>query len=149
MAHKNKNSEHLIGVEDIVKSHWQEFGRNYYMRYDYENVESDKANLLIENLKNKFSQFQGTADNYEYTDPIDGSVTKNQGLRFITPEWRVIYRLSGTGSSGATVRVYYEKYEKNNINLSSDQALGEVLDWSLKFSDINAVLVVNGPTVIT
>ncbi|CAG9329690.1 unnamed protein product [Blepharisma stoltei] len=149
IAYKNKNSDHLVGVEEIVRSHWQEYGRNYYMRYDYENVDSNAANQLMETLKNKFSEFQGQADSYEYTDPVDHSVTKNQGLRFITPEWRVIYRLSGTGSSGATVRVYYEKYEKVNLDLSTDQALGSIIDWSLKFSDINAILSVTGPTVIT
>ena len=133
-----------------MKEHWGRFGRHYYMRYDYEEVETDKANAVMDRLKGKFEEFkEGTVDNFEYTDPIDGSVTKNQGLRFITPEWRVIYRLSGTGSVGATIRVYYEKYERERIDLDAKEALSSVIQWSLEFSDINAITGREAPTVIT
>jgi len=150
LAHKNEGTTTLVTVEDIVKAHWREFGRNYYMRYDYEGVDSDKANQLMATLQAKFTQFpEGTADVYEYTDPVDHSVSKNQGLRFVTPTWRVVYRLSGTGSVGATVRVYYEKYEREQVDLTTDVALGEVIAWSLQFADINATLGRDAPTVIT
>ena len=150
LAYKNLGSTHLGTVEDVVKSHWREFGRNYYMRYDYEGVDAAKADQLMALLKSKFAEFtQGTADIYEYTDPVDHSVSRNQGLRFVTPTWRVVYRLSGTGSVGATVRVYYEKFEQDNIDLTTDVALAELISWSLDFSAINATLGVDRPTVIT
>ena len=149
LEYKNRNSDRLVGVEEIVKAHWGEFGRHYYMRYDYENVDSEKANNLMRHLESKFGEFEGKADNFEYNDPVDGSVTKNQGLRFMTNEFRVVYRLSGTGSVGATIRVYYEKFERENFDLSNEEALQSIVDWSLGFSSINQMVEREGPTVIT
>ena len=103
----------------------------------------------MELLKSKFGEFEGEADDYTYTDPVDNSVSANQGLRFITPEYRVIYRLSGTGSVGATVRVYYDKYEPERIDISAEDALSDIINWSLSFSNINEILKRDGPTVIT
>jgi len=77
----------------------------------------------MKRLTSKMSEFDGETDNFTYTDPVDGIVTRNQGLRFMKPEWRVIYRLSGTGSVGATVRVYYEKVSKDNLSQSNAEAL--------------------------
>ena len=73
----------------------------------------------------------------------------NQGLRFIKDNWRVIYRLSGTGSVGATVRVYYEKYEQERLDIATETALDDVIQWSLDFSQINEKLGVDGPSVVT
>uniref|UniRef100_A0A8C2K8A9 Phosphoglucomutase 1 n=1 Tax=Cyprinus carpio TaxID=7962 RepID=A0A8C2K8A9_CYPCA len=114
-------------VEDIMKDHWQKFGRNFFTRYDYEEVDSDAANKMIEHLQTtmfdkafvgqKFSSGDKTyqvdkADNFEYTDPVDGSVSKGQGLRIIFSDGsRIIFRLSGTGSAGATIRLYIDSYE--------------------------------------
>jgi len=149
LAAKNTNPEEKVTIRDILTDHWKQFGRNYYQRYDYEAVGTEDAAALMEHLKSKFGEFEGEADDYTYTDPVDNSVSANQGLRFITPEYRVIYRLSGTGSVGATVRVYYDKYEPERIDIPAEEALSDIINWSLNFSNINAILKVEGPTVIT
>ncbi|KAF5903190.1 phosphoglucomutase-1, partial [Clarias magur] len=123
-------------VEDILKEHWQKFGRNFFTRYDYEEVDSDAANKMIGALQEtmfdkafvgqKFSSGDKTyevekADNFEYTDPVDGSVSKGQGLRIIfTDGSRIIFRLSGTGSAGATIRLYIDSYEKDPQKIYQD-----------------------------
>uniref|UniRef100_A0A8C1IEI1 Phosphoglucomutase 1 n=1 Tax=Cyprinus carpio TaxID=7962 RepID=A0A8C1IEI1_CYPCA len=123
-------------VEDIMKDHWQKFGRNFFTRYDYEEVDSDAANKMIEHLQTtmfdkafvgqKFSSGDKTyqvdkADNFEYTDPVDGSVSKGQGLRIIFSDGsRIIFRLSGTGSAGATIRLYIDSYEKDPQKIYQD-----------------------------
>uniref|UniRef100_A0A672Z3J5 EF-hand calcium-binding domain-containing protein 7 n=1 Tax=Sphaeramia orbicularis TaxID=375764 RepID=A0A672Z3J5_9TELE len=123
-------------VEDIMKDHWQKFGRNFFTRYDYEEVDSDAANKMIKDLETtmfdpsfkgkKFSSGDKTyevaiADNFAYTDPVDGSVSKNQGLRIIFSDGsRIIFRLSGTGSAGATIRLYIDSYEKDPQKIYQD-----------------------------
>ncbi|TMS09373.1 Phosphoglucomutase-1 [Larimichthys crocea] len=118
-------------VEDILKDHWLKYGRNYFTRYDYENVDIDAACEMMEDLEimigdksfvkqrfaveDKIYQVE-KADNFEYTDPVDSTITRNQGLRIIFSDGsRIIYRLSGTGSDGATVRIYIDSYEKEQI----------------------------------
>jgi len=115
LAEANKSTAvgQLVGVGDIVKDHWALYGRNFYTRYDYENVDSAAAEKVMETLKSKtkdITQVKSfvvkTADVFEYTDPVDGSVSKNQGVRFLfTDGSRAIFRLSGTGSAGATIRM--------------------------------------------
>uniref|UniRef100_A0A8C9WL07 EF-hand calcium binding domain 7 n=1 Tax=Scleropages formosus TaxID=113540 RepID=A0A8C9WL07_SCLFO len=123
-------------VEDIMKDHWQKFGRNFFTRYDYEEVDSDAANKMIKDLEavmfdksfvgQKYTEgdktYQvGKADNFEYSDPVDGSVSKNQGLRIIFSDGsRIIFRLSGTGSAGATIRLYIDSYEKDPQKIYQD-----------------------------
>uniref|UniRef100_A0A4W6DBE5 EF-hand calcium-binding domain-containing protein 7 n=1 Tax=Lates calcarifer TaxID=8187 RepID=A0A4W6DBE5_LATCA len=123
-------------VEEIMKDHWQKFGRNFFTRYDYEEVDSDAANKMIKDLETamfdpsfvgkKFSSGDKTyevavADNFAYTDPVDGSVSKNQGLRIIFSDGsRIIFRLSGTGSAGATIRLYIDSYEKDPQKIYQD-----------------------------
>uniref|UniRef100_A0A674PE01 EF-hand calcium binding domain 7 n=1 Tax=Takifugu rubripes TaxID=31033 RepID=A0A674PE01_TAKRU len=123
-------------VEDIMKDHWQKFGRNFFTRYDYEEVDSDAANKMIKDLEKamfdpsfigkKFSSGDksyevAVADNFAYTDPVDGSVSKNQGLRIIFSDGsRIIFRLSGTGSAGATIRLYIDSYEKDPQKIYQD-----------------------------
>uniref|UniRef100_A0AAX7UHD5 EF-hand domain-containing protein n=1 Tax=Astatotilapia calliptera TaxID=8154 RepID=A0AAX7UHD5_ASTCA len=123
-------------VEEIMKDHWQKFGRNFFTRYDYEEVDSDAANKMMKDLEaamfdpsfkgKKFSSGDKTyevaiADNFAYTDPVDGSVSKNQGLRIIFSDGsRVIFRLSGTGSAGATIRLYIDSYEKDAQKIYQD-----------------------------
>lgn len=116
-------SKPLIGVQEIVEQHWRDFGRNYYCRYDYEQVDSEKASLLMAELVKLTSTAKGTqwgdftvasADEFTYTDPVDHSVSAHQGIRFLMEDSsRVIFRLSGTGSVGATIRMYIEKYEQD------------------------------------
>ncbi|KAG7259131.1 hypothetical protein CRUP_016698, partial [Coryphaenoides rupestris] len=118
-------------VADIVRDHWRKYGRNYYTRYDYEDVDLDAACELMEDLEIRMTDksFVGQrfavaesiyqveqADNFEYTDPVDSTITRNQGLRIVfTNGSRIIYRLSGTGGRGATIRVYLDSYEKEDI----------------------------------
>ncbi len=117
-------------VNEIVQSHWQKFGRNAYVRHDYEAVDSEAAKQLMNALSNKLSTLNGTklgnlqveyADDFSYTDPVDGSVSKHQGLRIIfTDGSRIIFRLSGTGTQGATLRVYLESYTRDPEDFLTD-----------------------------
>ena len=115
LAEANKSAPvgQLVGVGDVVREHWSVYGRNFYTRYDYESVDSAAAEKVMETLKSKtkdITQVKSfvvkTADVFEYTDPVDGSVSKNQGVRFLfTDGSRAVFRLSGTGSAGATIRM--------------------------------------------
>jgi phosphoglucomutase len=108
-----------VTVEDIVRSHWKEYGRNYYRRYDYENVDSKAADKVFEQIESQFEVFEkeqagNTSTNFTYEDPVDGSVSKNQGYIFKYADGsRFVFRKSGTGSTGATIRVYLERYSEN------------------------------------
>lgn len=91
-----------------------------------------------------------TADIFEYTDPVDGSVSKNQGLRFMYKDGsRFVFRQSGTGSSGATIRLYLESYNKDNTELDTAEALKDLVSTALEYSEIHRVSGRDGPTVIT
>ncbi|XP_064194534.1 phosphoglucomutase-1-like isoform X2 [Anguilla rostrata] len=154
-------------VEDIMKDHWQKFGRNFFTRYDYEEVDSDAANEMIKDLEalildkvfigQKFSAGDKIyevekADNFEYSDPVDGSISRNQGLRIIFSDGsRIIFRLSGTGSAGATIRLYIDSYERDPQMIYEDpQAmLAPLVTIALKISQIHKRTGLNGPTVIT
>ncbi|XP_042581921.1 phosphoglucomutase-1-like [Cyprinus carpio] len=154
-------------VEDIMKDHWQKFGRNFFTRYDYEEVDSDAANKMIEHLQTtmfdkafvgqKFSSGDKTyqvdkADNFEYTDPVDGSVSKGQGLRIIFSDGsRIIFRLSGTGSAGATIRLYIDSYEKDPQKIYQDPQvmLAPLVDIALRISQLQEKTGRTAPTVIT
>uniref|UniRef100_A0A671W896 Phosphoglucomutase 1 n=1 Tax=Sparus aurata TaxID=8175 RepID=A0A671W896_SPAAU len=154
-------------VEDIMKDHWQKFGRNFFTRYDYEEVDSDAANKMIKDLETvmfdpsfkgkKFSSGDKTyevaiSDNFAYTDPVDGSVSKNQGLRIIFSDGsRIIFRLSGTGSAGATIRLYIDSYEKDPKKIYQDPQvmLAPLVDIALKVSQLQEKTGRTGPTVIT
>jgi phosphoglucomutase len=111
------------GVGDLMRDHWQRFGRNVYSRYDYEGVDADAAGRMVEGLRGRLAELPGqtfegltvrAADDFAYTDPIDGSQAENQGLRiFFEGGERLVFRLSGTGTEGATLRVYLEAFEGN------------------------------------
>jgi len=137
-------------------------GRNFFSRYDYEGVESEKADAMMnhvrEVIKNsppgtKFGAFElQLADDFAYTDPIDGSVAKGQGLRFIfTDGSRIIFRLSGTGSSGATIRLYIEQYTDDKARLKEDaqKALADIIKVALDLSKLQEFTGRDKPTVIT
>ncbi|XP_076870965.1 phosphoglucomutase-1 [Brachyhypopomus gauderio] len=154
-------------VEDIMKDHWQKFGRNFFTRYDYEEVDSDAANKMISDLQQTmfdkgfvgqtFSSGDKTyqvekADNFEYTDPVDSSVSKGQGLRIIFSDGsRIIFRLSGTGSAGATIRLYIDSYEKDPQKIYQDPQvmLAPLVDIALRISQLQEKTGRDGPTVIT
>jgi len=108
-------------VEQIATAHWARYGRNYYSRHDYEAIENAPAQLLMTDLRIKLPALAGQqmngyvvefADDFEYTDPVDGSVAHRQGIRIVmTDGSRIVFRLSGTGTEGATLRVYLERVE--------------------------------------
>lgn len=122
-------------VQAIVKEHWEEYGRNYYSRHDYEEVKSKPANELMAQLRSMVGNLKGKkygdytvayADDFSYSDPIDSSVSQKQGVRIgFTDGSRIVFRLSGTGTKGATLRVYIESYEPNasQHNIETQQAL--------------------------
>ena len=122
-------------VDAIARDHWATYGRNYYARHAYEGVESARADALMAELRGKLDTLAGTevaglriaaADDFAYTDPTDGSVSRNQGVRILFEGGsRVVFRLSGTGTSGATLRVYLERYEPAGGDL--DRETGEML----------------------
>ncbi len=148
-------------VEEIVREHWKTYGRNYYSRHDYEAVEKEKANTLMENLRSSLSSMKGKqfgkyeveyADDFSYTDPVDGSVSQKQGIRIgFTDGSRIVFRLSGTGTQGATLRVYLESYEPDSTkhDLDPQQALAELITLADDIAQIRANTGRDKPTVIT
>lgn len=138
-----------------MQAHWAEFGRNFYARYDYEGLETEKADLVFERIVSQFDVFAGEAEGnkaeiFKYTDPVDGSVSDNQGWMFRYADGsRFIFRKSGTGSSGATIRIYLEKYSKEDLHRQVADALKEVSDKALAVSDIHNLTGRTEPTVIT
>ncbi|VWX53825.1 alpha-D-glucose phosphate-specific phosphoglucomutase [Novosphingobium sp. 9U] len=119
-----------LSVDAIAREHWARFGRNYYARHDYEGIETVGANALMDGLKGKLADLAGqsfgpltvaVADSFAYTDPVDGSVSANQGLRVLFEDGsRVVFRLSGTGTQGATLRVYLESYVPPSGDLDAE-----------------------------
>ena len=148
-------------VETIVKEHWQLYGRNFYSRHDYEAVDSDRANTLVDNLRQSGAILQGQkfgsyevafCDDFSYTDPVDGSVSKNQGIRIgFTDNSRIVFRLSGTGTQGATLRLYVESYEPNiaKHSLDTQEALKELIEIADQIAQIKVLTGRDRPTVIT
>lgn len=148
-------------VEDIVREHWQTYGRNVYSRHDYEGVESDRAHSLVDHVHAQMPALKGKSfgsytvdytDDFSYTDPVDGSVSSNQGIRIgFTDGSRIIFRLSGTGTKGATLRLYLESYEPNIAKHSLDPqvALKELIDIAEEIAQIKQFTGMDVPTVIT
>ncbi len=144
----NLLAEKQDSVENIVRQHWAEYGRNYYSRHDYEAVDSKAANDLMQALQAQLPELAGKtfagrtvqqADNFAYTDPIDGSVSQNQGVRILfTDGARIIFRLSGTGTQGATLRVYFEHYEPDTTkhNLNEQVALADLIQIAQQIARI-------------
>ena len=148
-------------VAEIMAEHWKRFGRHYYSRHDYEAVASDAAHGLYDRLESMLPNLVGqafagrkisTADNFSYSDPVDGSVTKGQGLRILLDDGsRVVVRLSGTGTKGATIRIYLESYVPNTGNLNQDpqMALAEMINAINDLAEIKQRTGMDRPTVIT
>jgi phosphoglucomutase len=148
-------------VEQIVKEHWQQYGRNYYSRHDYEGVDSDRASTLVTNLRSALPTLKGKKlgayeveynDDFSYTDPIDGSVSQKQGIRIgFTDGSRIVFRLSGTGTQGATLRIYLESYQSDasQQNLDPQQALGDLIAIANEVAQVQALTGMDVPTVIT
>ena len=148
-------------VEQIVHEHWRKFGRDVYCRHDYEAVETDTANGIVEHLRSQLSQLPGKtfgefsvkyADEFSYQDPIDGSISKNQGIRIGFDDGsRIIFRLSGTGTVGATLRIYLEKFEPDAAKHDQDaqMALSELIDLAEQLCEVKKRTGRTEPTVIT
>merc|ERR1712176_1592648 len=161
LAAKTEAAGKLVSVEDVANEHWKEYGRNYYARYDYEGVDKAKAEEMMKMMADKKGTLVGQEfggmkmannDVFEYTDPVDGSVSKNQGIRFIFEDnSRIIFRLSGTGVAGATVRLYLEKYEpaSGNLNLHQFDVVKPLADIALSLSNLKEYTARDAPTVIT
>ena len=126
-------------VKETLSDHWETYGRNYYSRHDYEAVDADRANEMMDALRAQFDTLPGksfaagtvaSADEFAYDDPVDGSRSEGQGIR-ITFEGgsRIVFRLSGTGTVGATLRVYLEAYEDDPAKLHADaeDALADII----------------------
>ena len=148
-------------VEEIVKDHWSQYGRTYYSRHDYEEVEKDPANQLMETLRSNLSTLPGKqyngyeidlADDFSYTDPIDGSIAEKQGVRIVFKDGsRIVFRLSGTGTQGATLRVYLERYEpqQGKQNEDTQVALSDLINIADEIAQIKTFTGRNEPSVIT
>jgi phosphoglucomutase len=114
-------NETRLEVADVLKQHWQTFGRSYFQRHDYERLELDAAHTMMDRARAQLSSLPGTAmagsvvkmaDDFSYVDPTDGSVTSEQGVRILLEDGsRLVFRLSGTGTEGATLRLYLERYQ--------------------------------------
>jgi len=152
-------SKPLVTVEDIVKKHWSKYGRNYYCRWDFEGVDKAKATAMMDKMRADTASNTGrtvgsytiaTADDFRYTDPVDGSVAQKQGIRFLMSDGsRIIFRLSGTAGSGATVRMYIEQYESEKLDQTVSSALEELTKIALDLCDIKTFCGTETPTVIT
>jgi len=148
-------------VKDIVTKHWAAFGRNYYSRHDYEEIETAAANGLMDNLRSQLATLPGqkfgdltvqTADDFAYHDPVDHSVSEHQGIRVLFEGGsRVVFRLSGTGTSGATLRVYVERYEPDasRHDLDTQLALADLIAVADQIAGIKSRTGRDKPSVIT
>ena len=148
-------------VESLVRAHWARFGRNYYSRHDYEGVDSAAANALIAHLRASLATLPGqniegaliaSADDFAYTDPVDGSVSTAQGIRIgLQDGSRIVFRLSGTGTEGATLRVYLERFEPDAAQhaIETQVALAPLIALAEKLAGIRERTGRAQPTVIT
>ena len=150
-----------ISVKELLENHWAQYGQNYYTRHDFEEIETDKANPVMAHIKAQLPTLAGkqfgsltvqSADDFSYHDPIDGSVSHNQGLRVLfTDGSRIVYRLSGTGTVGATIRMYIEQYQADPSKHGGDTqtALAELIQIAYQISDIAALTGRTAPNVVT
>ncbi|KAG2373311.1 hypothetical protein C9374_012300 [Naegleria lovaniensis] len=157
-----------VSVADIVKNHWKKYGRSYYTRYDYEEVSADGANKMMSHMRdtyivpfqnNQLSEeakklFQtlniASCEEFSYKDPIDHSFTGKQGMIFkLVDQSRIVFRLSGTGSAGATIRVYMEKYSADHLDGNPLDEVKPLAHVALTVSKLNEFTGRNEPTVIT
>ncbi len=148
-------------AKDIVAAHWREYGRNYYTRHDYEGIDADAAEGLMAHLRAELSSLPGTkinglfvsmADDFSYHDPVDGSVSENQGVRVMFEDGsRMVFRLSGTGTAGATLRVYLERLatDPDKLALETQSALADVIGAAEDLAGIKQRTGRDAPDVIT
>lgn len=156
-----------LGVQKLCEEHWARYGRNYFTRYDYEKCETEAAHKMMDHIEGRIQDpaFHGrrflcadrvytvaSADQFEYKDPIDGSTSSKQGIRIIFRDGsRIVYRLSGTGSTGATIRVYIDSYEGNADKCTQDAQtmLLPLVAIALEIAQLKQFIGHTRPTVIT
>lgn len=146
-------------VDQIARDHWATYGRNYYARHDYEGVESERADALMADLRAKLPTLPGetfagltveAADDFAYTDPTDQSVSRNQGIRVLFQGGsRVVFRLSGTGTSGATLRVYLERYSADQVDRETPEMLADIIAAADEIAGITQHTGRTEPDVVT
>jgi len=148
-------------VEAIVREHWAEYGRNFYSRHDYEGIPTEAANSVMQLLRDGSEALRGAqfghlqvklCDDFSYTDPVDGSVSSGQGIRILFVDGsRIMLRLSGTGTEGATLRLYVESYEPDveRHHLDAQQALATLVGIAMEVSELKKRTGRDRPTVIT
>ena len=140
-------AERRLSVADILADHWRTYGRDYYQRLDFEEVDTGAAEELMDSLRRRLPTLPGTragafevveAGDFAYTDPVDGSVATKQGVQIISGDARIIYRLSGTGTRGATLRVYLERFEPRaeRHHLPTSEALAAVRDTAMAMAEV-------------
>ncbi len=157
----NLLAENRRSVADTVRDHWREFGRDYYTRHDYEGIDSEAAQRLMSELRGSLAELAGSApdghrirlaDDFRYEDPVDHSISEHQGIRLLFEnEARIVYRLSGTGTAGATLRVYIERYEPDpsRHGLDAQQALADYIRLADEIAGIRRHTGRERPDVIT
>ena len=134
-----------MSVEQVTRDHWKKYGRSYYLRFDFEGLDTEVADKLMADLEAKLANLSGqkfasyeveTAHPFIYNDPVDGSSTKNGLIVNFKGGSRIVYRLSGTGSSGATLRVYLENYNTQKLDENPRQMLDEILKAAMEIAEI-------------
>jgi phosphoglucomutase len=148
-------------VDEIVRDHWRTYGRNYYTRHDYDEVDAGIANSLVDDLRARLPSLPGqsfeghavaSADDFTYVDPVDGSVSARQGIRIgFSDGSRIVLRLSGTGTVGATLRIYLERYEgpDGQHDLDTQAALAPLIRIADQLAEIRVRTARNTPSVST
>ncbi|MDG2079772.1 MAG: alpha-D-glucose phosphate-specific phosphoglucomutase [Pseudomonadales bacterium] len=146
---------------DIVKKHWRSYGRDYFTRHDYEGVDSDSAESMMDDLRKQLPHFAGrrfgdlvveSADDFHYSDPVDGRESGHQGIRlFLNNGGRIVLRLSGTGTQGATLRAYFDCYQDDPslLELSPQEALADLIEVGNQVARIAHVTGRSKPDVVT
>ncbi len=154
-------AQRKASVADILSAHWASHGRDYYSRHDYESVDKAAAEDLMNALRARLDELPGTAingmtvteaDDFAYTDPVDGSRSEKQGIRIIFGDLaRVVFRLSGTGTVGATLRVYVERFEADTSrqHQETQSALADVIEAAGQLAGISERLSRTEPDVMT
>ncbi len=150
-----------ISVDALAREHWAKYGRHYYARHDYEAIESEQAEILMAELVASLPSLPGQdfgplvvskADSFSYTDPVDGSRCANQGIRVLFEgASRLVFRVSGTGTEGATLRVYLERYEPvgGDLNRETPEMLAMLIDTADAIACITRHTGRTAPDVVT